>query len=224
MRANALHFGETHNTVVQGRAALASAAQPERVPLTEDRAMRAAQAAPAAVAGPTSDELMALSKECQRMPGGLGMHYENYARAVLTRWGAAPTTQSAPQRAAHQENDVDEKLYDPDCAACEAHCNSAADEYFNARPQLDSGANRRIFYAGHRKAWIGRSTAEKVESEKDALLRQALEALEGFVNIANDSQGVAGYHLNGNTAEWDEFDEVGAASSAIAAIRKGETK
>ena len=25
---NALHFGETHNTVVQGRAALASAAQP----------------------------------------------------------------------------------------------------------------------------------------------------------------------------------------------------
>ena len=26
---NALHFGETHNTVVQGRAALASAAQPE---------------------------------------------------------------------------------------------------------------------------------------------------------------------------------------------------
>ena len=32
---NALHFGETHNTVVQGRAALASAAQPERVPLTE---------------------------------------------------------------------------------------------------------------------------------------------------------------------------------------------
>ena len=32
---NALHFGETHNTVVQGRAALASAAQPERVPLTD---------------------------------------------------------------------------------------------------------------------------------------------------------------------------------------------
>lgn len=29
---NALHFGETHNTVVQGRAALASAAQPAAVP------------------------------------------------------------------------------------------------------------------------------------------------------------------------------------------------
>ena len=46
-----------------------------------------------------------------------------------------------------------------DRALCEAHCNSAADEYFNARPQLDSGSNRRIFYAGHRKAWIERSEA-----------------------------------------------------------------
>lgn len=56
--------------------------------------------------------------------------------------------------------------------------------------------------------------------EKDALLRRALEALEGFANITNDSQGVAGYHLNGDTAEWDEFDEVDAASSTIEAIRE----
>lgn len=63
------------------------------------------------------------------------------------------------------------------------------------------------------------AAAEKVESEKDALLRQALEALEGFVCITNDSQGVAGYHLSGDTAEWDEFDEVDAASNTIEAIR-----
>ena len=58
--------------------------------------------------------------------------------------------------------------------------------------------------------------------EKDALLRQAmeaLEALEGFANIINDSQGVKGYHLNGDIAEWDEFDEVDAASNTIEAIR-----
>lgn len=41
-----------------------------------------------------------------------------------------------------------------DRALCEAYCNNASDEYFNARPQLDSGVNRRIFYAGHRKAWL----------------------------------------------------------------------
>lgn len=56
-------------------------------------------------------------------------------------------------------------------------------------------------------------------AEKDALLRQALEALEGFANITNNSQGVAGYHLSGDTAEWDDFDEVDAANSTIEAIR-----
>lgn len=121
-----------------------------------------------------------------------------------------------------------------DRALCEAHCNSAADEYFNARPQLDSSVNRRIFYAGHRKAWIERGEvvrlnaqalpaapqpAQPLADEKDALLRQALEALEGFANITNDSQGVKGYHLNGDIAEWDEFDEVDAASNTIEAIR-----
>ncbi len=49
-----------------------------------------AQAAPAAVAVPSSEDLMTLSKACQAMPGGLGMHYWNYAQAVLSRWGAAP--------------------------------------------------------------------------------------------------------------------------------------
>ena len=44
-----------------------------------------------------------------------------------------------------------------DRALCEAHCNDATDEYFNARPQLDSAANRRIFYAGHRKGWLART-------------------------------------------------------------------
>lgn len=70
-----------------------------------------------------------------------------------------------------------------------------------------------------RWAHQARETAEAKLAEKDTLLRQAMEALEGFVNIASDSQGVAGYHLSGDTAEWDEFDEVDAASSAIEAIR-----
>jgi hypothetical protein len=39
-------------------------------------------------------------------------------------------------------------------AVCEGECNAASDEYFKARPQLDSAVNRRIFYAGHRKGWL----------------------------------------------------------------------
>jgi hypothetical protein len=41
-----------------------------------------------------------------------------------------------------------------DRALCEAYCNDASDEYFKARPALDFPEMRRIFYAGHRKAWI----------------------------------------------------------------------
>ena len=44
--------------------------------------------------------------------------------------------------------------YERDSALCEAHCNAESDAYFKARPQLDSDVNRRIFYAGHRRAWI----------------------------------------------------------------------
>lgn len=49
-----------------------------------------------------------------------------------------------------------------------------------------------------------------------ALNEELLEVLKGMVAIVDDSRGVAGYHLNGDTAEWDEFDEVDAANAAIA--------
>lgn len=34
-----------------------------------------------------------------------------------------------------------------------------------------------------------------------------LEALSGLLDIASESSGVAGYHLNGEIAYWDEFPE-----------------
>ncbi|WP_423454343.1 hypothetical protein [Ottowia sp. VDI28] len=58
-----------------------------------------------AVAGPSEDELLKLSRACEKMPGGMGMYYKNFALAVLARWGAAPT-QTAPQPAAHQWDTV----------------------------------------------------------------------------------------------------------------------
>jgi hypothetical protein len=50
-------------------------------------------------------------------------------------------------------------------ALCEAYCNTASDEYFKARPQLESDVNRRIFYAGHRKAWIEWEAAHNIGSK-----------------------------------------------------------
>jgi hypothetical protein len=52
-----------------------------------------------------------------------------------------------------------------DRSLCEAHCNDATDEYFNARPQLGSAANRRIFYAGHRKGWLAHGIAASPEKK-----------------------------------------------------------
>lgn len=50
---------------------------------------------------------------------------------------------------------------------------------------------------------------------------ELLAALQGMIDIANDSQGVAGYHLNGEVADWGEFEEWQAACDAIAKINGG---
>lgn len=42
-----------------------------------------------------------------------------------------------------------------------------------------------------------------------------LNALISVLNIMNDSEGVAGYHLNGDIASWDEFEEIKQAQEAI---------
>lgn len=45
------------------------------------------------------------------------------------------------------------------------------------------------------------------------------EALSRMIDIVNDSQGVVGYHLNGDIAEWDEFDDIEVALAALAKAR-----
>ena len=58
---------------------------------------------------------------------------------------------------------------------------------------------------------------ELLEQQRDELLA----ALQGMIDIASDSQGVAGYHLNGEVAGWDEFAEWQAACDAIAKAKGG---
>lgn len=58
-----------------------------------------------------------------------------------------------------------------------------------------------------------------LEQQRDKLLA----ALENILAITNDSRGVAGYHLNGDIAEWDSFQEI-AEAEAVIAEAKGESK
>jgi len=42
-----------------------------------------------------------------------------------------------------------------------------------------------------------------------------LAACKGLLDIIYDSQGVAGWHMNGALATWDEFEDVAALEAAI---------
>lgn len=61
-------------------------------------------------------------------------------------------------------------------------------------------------------------------SEKPPVNARLLAALEGMIAIANDSQGVAGYHQNGDVAEWAEFPEWTEVIDAIVEARQEARK
>ena len=53
------------------------------------------------------------------------------------------------------------------------------------------------------------------EQQRDKLLA----ALESLLLITADSKGVAGYHLNGAVANWDEFPEVNEAALLVTQLK-----
>ena len=62
--------------------------------------------------------------------------------------------------------------------------------------------------------WMGRFEME-ANAKLIAAAPELLEALISVLNIMNDSEGVAGYHLNGDIASWGEFEEIKQAEQAI---------
>jgi len=69
---------------------------------------------------------------------------------------------------------------------------------------------------GVSKKVFTRSKEEAIANAKlIAAAPELLEALISVLNIMNDSEGVAGYHLNGDIASWGEFEEIKQAEQAI---------
>ena len=62
--------------------------------------------------------------------------------------------------------------------------------------------------------------AALVAAEKDREIAELLKALEGMLDIVTDSIGVAGYHLNGETADWREFPEINFAYAVISKAKE----
>lgn len=46
-------------------------------------------------------------------------------------------------------------------------------------------------------------------------MEDLIQALRGLLSIIDDSSGVAGYHLNGNIADWGGFPEVEGAKRVL---------
>lgn len=120
---------------------------------------------------------------------------------LLSAAPAAPqpsTTEesSAPEPAAPSEQQDADKLIAMGCA-------------------VDRSQAKRLL-TQLRAAVNGSSASEPAQPTE--LERQMREALDGLLNIRSDSRGVAGYHLNGEIAEWGEFGEINAAEAALAAF------
>lgn len=58
---------------------------------------------------------------------------------------------------------------------------------------------------------------EKLKQERLELIK----CLESFMDLTKESSGISGWHLNGDIAEWDEFECVGEACELIKRIEGG---
>ena len=81
--------------------------------------------------------------------------------------------------------------------------------------------NQRDCEHGRRRGSCALCDYEQEISELNVERDELLAALQGMIDIANDSQGVAGYHLNGEVADWGEFEEWQAACNAISKAKGG---
>ena len=97
------------------------------------------------------------------------LYYLDERTAALVRGAAeerkradvfAKQLREANLRVRELEQQLAEKLEpltdDQDRALCESNFNAESDAFFGARPELDHPTLRRIFYAGHRRAWISK--------------------------------------------------------------------
>lgn len=70
----------------------------------------------------------------------------------------------------------------------------------------------------------GQRAANDHSAQSLGMVGALVTALDGLLSITQDSTGVAGYHLNGNVAEWDEFPEVDTARDVLSLYRERADK
>lgn len=59
-----------------------------------------------------------------------------------------------------------------------------------------------------------------MEASLRRLTPEIIAAIDGIGAIVGQSRGVAGYHLNGDVADWDSFEEIDALLRVAAMLRR----
>ncbi|NCC95658.1 MAG: hypothetical protein EOM02_02350 [Synergistales bacterium] len=76
---------------------------------------------------------------------------------------------------------------------------------------LKTEGDSEAFYTGTEEQHANAALLEAAPGMKDEIDRlkaekaELMEALEGLANVIDESEGVAGWHLNGAVAPWSEF-------------------
>ena len=63
---------------------------------------------------------------------------------------------------------------------------------------------------------ISNITQDNLLRSEEAKVKLLREALDNLLHIVDSSNGVVGWHMNGNVAEWDEFEDVEEARRILA--------
>lgn len=71
-------------------------------------------------------------------------------------------------------------------------------------------------------AWVKRFASEGEADPDGATLAAYREVLENLSAVMDNSEGVTGWHLNGDVATWDEFEETGQIVSLLASPDPGQ--
>lgn len=67
--------------------------------------------------------------------------------------------------------------------------------------------NQRLIERAEAAMERGKKDQEEIR-KLNLKLMKLYNVIKDFINITEDSNGVAGFHRNGDVARWDEFDEI----------------
>lgn len=100
------------------------------------------------------------------------------------------------------------KLTDPNCCAHNCDYNDAVDEIgkLTAERETIKAELTAAIEQQHLLITMLERQDRELTAERDALKAQVEQLRTEINGIVADSAGVAGYHLNGDVAFWDEFD------------------